>query len=86
MSHDKKEVILFIAAKLKADPALIQESSYFMTDLGLSSLRSMELICDVEDHFGLRIPDQEVQSLIQVGDLIAFIEKRRGMPSVESRA
>ena len=76
MSHSKKEVVLFIAAKLKADPALIQESMYFMTDFGLSSLRSMELICDVEEHFGLRIPDQEVQSLLQVGDLIAYVESR----------
>ncbi len=80
MSEIREEVISFIAQKLKNDPSRIHESSYFMADLGLSSLRSLELICDLEAQFGLRIPDHEIPTLLQVQNLIVLIEQKKEKP------
>jgi len=83
MSENGQEVISFIAQKLKIDPSRIHESTYFMADLRLSSLRSLELVCDVEDRFELKIPDQDIPTLLQVQNLIALIEQKKGKKSVE---
>jgi|KBSSwiStaDraftv2_1062776.scaffolds.fasta_scaffold3346745_2 acyl carrier protein len=74
MSAIREEVIAFIADKVRVDRSRIGLSTYFMADLGLSSLRSMELICDFEDRFEVKIPENEIHKLIRVGDLIAFVE------------
>ena len=43
-------------------------------DLGLDSLDMASLACEVEDEFGIEIPDDAIYSVITVGDVIKFIE------------
>jgi acyl carrier protein len=73
----RDQTIAFIAEKLNLDAASINESTYFYTDLGISSMKAMELVCDVEERFNFEIPDEDLGLLHKVGDFINYIKKLR---------
>lgn len=52
----------------------LSETTNLHTELGLSSLELVSMIGDVEDTFGIELPDTEITKLITVGDIADFIE------------
>ncbi len=46
-------------------------------DLAISSLNLIETVVQVEDTFGVRIEDDDVQGFYTVNDIISFIESNR---------
>jgi acyl carrier protein len=44
-------------------------------DLGADSLDVVELLSQLEDEYGIIIPDEEVETLVTVADVAAQIEK-----------
>ena len=63
-----------IIDKLGAEDDKITESASFMDDLGADSLDTVELIMELEEEFGLEIPDEEAAKLATVGDAVNYIE------------
>ena len=63
-----------IIDKLGAEDDKITESASFMDDLGADSLDTVELIMELEEEFGLEIPDEEAEKLATVGDAVKYIE------------
>ena len=47
----------------------------FIDDLDVDSLSMVEIATAAEDHFGVRIPDDELKDLRTVGDAVNYIEK-----------
>jgi len=43
-------------------------------DLGADSLDVVDLIMSLEEEFGLEIPDEEVENIKTVGDIVKYIE------------
>lgn len=54
----------------------VTESSHLVADLGIDSLGVMEVIADIEDKFGLTIPDEALRDVDTIGDVVKAIEKR----------
>lgn len=54
----------------------IKASSHLVADLGIDSLGVMEVIADIEDKFQLSIPDESLQGLETIGDVVASIEAK----------
>ena len=44
-------------------------------DLGADSLDLVELLSQLEDEYGITIPDDEVEALVTVADVAAELEK-----------
>ena len=44
-----------------------------LTDLGLNSFELVELICEVEDVFGVEIPDREIGKLKTIQNVLDYI-------------
>ena len=44
-------------------------------DLGADSLDLVELLSQLEDEYGITIPDEEVENLVTVADVAAEVEK-----------
>ena len=44
-------------------------------DLGADSLDVVELLSQLEDEYGIVIPDEDVENLVTVADVAAAIEK-----------
>ena len=71
-TYDKvKDIII---DKLGAEEDKITESASFMDDLGADSLDTVELIMELEEEFGLEIPDEEAEKLATVDDAVKYIE------------
>lgn len=53
----------------------INESSSLTADLGLNSFELFDIVCAIEDEFGVSMSDRDLMKMVTVGDLIEFIEK-----------
>jgi len=65
----ERKVIGLIAKKKKLDPSAIRPESTFQ-DLGIDSLDGIDLVFTFEDEFNISIPDQVVQKMKSVGQVI----------------
>ena len=62
-------VVGIIAKKKKLDPATVRHDSTFEA-LGIDSLDGIDLVFTFEDEFNISIPDQVVQRMKSVGQVI----------------
>jgi acyl carrier protein len=62
--------------KLDANPEDI-EPGKTVTELGLDSLDMYEMIYEMENEFGVKIPDSEVANLVTIGDIVKFIDSKK---------
>ena len=44
-------------------------------ELGADSLDLVDLLMSIEDEFGVEIPDEEVENLHTIGDVVNYISK-----------
>ena len=57
-------------------PVLIQPSTTMCGELGLNSVELMEITAEIEDRFGVRLPDELLPELRTVGDMLRALERR----------
>ncbi len=75
-SFDKvKDVIM---DKLGVEEDKITPEASFIDDLGADSLDTVELIMQLEEEFGLEIPDEEAEKLTTVGSAVEYIDTHAG--------
>ena len=75
MSLEKK-VRELIADRLKLDIEQVQPASKFIEDLGADSLDIVEMIMQMEDDFGITIPDEDAEKIKTVGDAISYLKSQ----------
>lgn len=66
----------------KIDSSKLDIASHFVQDLGLDSLDHVEIMMELEDEFGLEIPDQEAEKLMRPAEIARYIfkqEEKRAM-------
>ena len=66
-----KEVIV---DKLGVEEDKIETSSSFVDDLGADSLDTVELIMQLEEEFGIEIPDESAEKMTTVQQAVDYIE------------
>ncbi len=69
------DVIQIIAKTLDMDPKDITPEKSFDEDLGADSLDQVEIIMQIEDTFGVEIPDEIAMEIHTVGDAIDQLKK-----------
>ena len=67
-----KEVII---DKLGVEEDAINTDAHFVNDLGADSLDTVELIMELEEEFGIEIPDDAAESIQTFGDAVKFISE-----------
>ncbi|MEI6340436.1 MAG: acyl carrier protein [Verrucomicrobiota bacterium] len=67
-----------IAENLEVNADQVVGEAKLIEDLGADSLDAVELIMNLEEEFGLEIPDEAAEGLVKVSDVIAYIEERKG--------
>ncbi len=71
-----QKVTEFVASRLDVDPALIGADTNIMEDLGADSLDVVELVMAAEEHFGIKIEDEDIVSVKTIGDAVAYLENK----------
>ena len=62
-----------LSQKLGIEESEITEDASFEGDLGADSLDLVEVVMDLEDQFGLKIPDDDARELTTVGKAIDYV-------------
>ena len=70
-----EKIQAMLAEALNLPVEKISPDSKIVDDLGADSLDVVELLSQLEDEFGITIPDDEVEALVTVADVAAAIEK-----------
>lgn len=71
----QEKIISLIAEKLNKKVESISLDARLVEDLGADSLDIVEMIMAFEDEFGISLPDEEVEKMKTVKDVVSYIEK-----------
>ena len=72
MVFDKVREIL--CEQLDYDEDKVTMESSIVDDLGADSLDVVDLVMSLEEEFDIEIPDEEIENIKLVGDLVKYIE------------
>ncbi len=65
-----------IAEQLEIDVSQVTPEAKLVKDLGVDSLDIVELIMALEERFGIEIYDEQAEKIVNVGDVMRYIEKQ----------
>ena len=64
-----------LAEQLDIDEDSIPADSSIVEDLGADSLDIVDLVMSLEDEFDTEIPDEAIEGIKTVGDIVHYIEE-----------
>jgi acyl carrier protein len=70
-----ERVLSVVKSFPKIDAKKVTPKANFMTDLGLDSLDTVELVMMFEEEFVLTIPDDQAEKILTIEDAVNFISK-----------
>ena len=75
MIFEKIKELLADQLDVSADDMTME--SDIANDLGADSLDVVELLMSIEDEFEIDIPDEEIENIKTIGDVVKYIEERK---------
>lgn len=61
---------------LGVSPEEVTLEAAFVDDLGADSLDLVELVMELEEQFGLEIPEEDISQIRTVGDAVRYIKNK----------
>lgn len=75
MSEIESRVKAIIVEKFGVSESEVTPEANFTNDLSADSLDRVELIMEIEDEFGISIPEDAAEKIATVGDAVKFVEE-----------
>lgn len=72
--NDLKEIIV---EQLAVDPEEVTIEASFVEDLNADSLDLVELIMEIEEKFGIQVPDEVAEKIVTVNDAVEYIQEQK---------
>lgn len=69
------EIRKIMVSTLDLDEDKVTPETNLRTDLDIDSLDLVEFVSEVEDHFGIMIPQDSLENIQTVSDFAALVEK-----------
>jgi acyl carrier protein len=80
MAQDEKSVFervrAIVCEKLAVDPEKVTREAKLEKDLEADSLDGVEILMEIEDVFGIKIPEKVSEKFVTVGDIVKYFEER----------
>ena len=67
-----------LADELEIEPERIEEDTRFKEDLAADSLDLYTLVQELEDSYGVRMPDEDAAKILTVGQAVDYVVARTG--------
>ncbi len=74
MIFEKIKIIL--SEQFDVDEDAINYDTKMIEDLGADSLDVVDLLMTIEDEFEIEVPDEDVETVKSVGDLVDYIKQK----------
>lgn len=71
-----EQVKKILCDQLDLEEEQVNENSEVIDDLGADSLDIVDLVMTLEEEFDTEIPDEDIENLKTVGDIVKYIEDR----------
>ena len=68
------EVKEILAEQLNVDINKIDNASNLADDLGADSLDAIDIVMTIEDRYSIEVPDEVIENMETVDDIVSFIE------------
>lgn len=69
-----EKVKAILSEQFDVEEDSINTDTSIENDLGADSLDVVDLLMSLEDEFEIEIPDEEIENITTVGDLVKYIE------------
>lgn len=76
----KEAIIELLAREMKCSVEDIKLDTK-LSDLGIDSLKAIVILSELEDLFKIEIPNEAMESIVTVGDVVAQVDELRQKPS-----
>jgi acyl carrier protein len=76
LEQTTQEVLNLATTHFKLSPGALSPGDDFFKKLGIDSLQTLELLSRIENHFGIELPDYEVQGVSDFKTLAERIQSR----------
>lgn len=71
-----EQVKKILCDQLDLEEEQVNEDSEVIDDMGADSLDIVDLVMTLEEEFDTEIPDEDIENLKTVGDIVKYIEDR----------
>lgn len=72
-----EKIRALLAEQLDIDPEKIEMDSDIMADFEADSLDIVDMVMSLEDEFGIEVPDEAIEGLRTVGDVVQFVDSHK---------
>lgn len=76
----KEAIIELLAREMKVPVDGIKLDTK-LSELGIDSLKAIVILSELEDLFKIEIPNEAMESIVTVGDIVAQVDEFRQKPS-----
>lgn len=70
-----EKVRTILCNQFDVEESAIELSTRINEDLGADSLDAVDMLMSLEDEFDVEIPDEEIENIHTVGDIVSYIEE-----------
>ena len=74
----REKVVSVVKDKLGVDESAVVDSASYVNDLGADSLALVDIAMALEDEFGAKIPDEDINKITTVGATVSYIKEHLG--------
>ncbi len=71
-----EKVTSIIGERLGVEHASLVPEANLLDDLGADSLDVVELVMALEEEFGIEVPDEDVEAIRTIGDIVQYVGSR----------
>ena len=66
-----------ISEQLYVDESKITKDSDIVEDFEADSIEMVDIVMDIEDEFGVEIPDDAMETMHRIGDVVEYIDANK---------
>jgi acyl carrier protein len=77
----QEKLVTILAKHTSADRSMLTPNKDLKLDLGLDSLDVAEIVYEMEETFGIHIPDESAERIQKISDTVDFIQEKMTEPA-----